>query len=145
MFRSAMLTHSHIVEVDIVVHARGRAAPRYDRHRGLLQAMFASSIPEIIELVGSGSNRVTRRAPDWPRLPAHYTKACSVPSDVLRHLLTHTPRGAPRGRGRLCALLRRSAPQSRAPAAEACAAPSARSTGLYSRIRCRFLLSCIIS
>lgn len=27
----------------------------FDRHRGLLQAMFASSIPEIIELVGSRS------------------------------------------------------------------------------------------
>lgn len=27
----------------------------YDRHHGLLQAMFASSIPEIIELVGSRS------------------------------------------------------------------------------------------
>lgn len=27
----------------------------FDRHHGLLQAMFASSIPEIIELVGSRS------------------------------------------------------------------------------------------
>lgn len=38
----------------------GRALPRTrpqarHRHRGLLQAMFASSIPEIIELVGSRS------------------------------------------------------------------------------------------
>lgn len=30
-------------------------SPISDRHHGLLQAMFASSIPEIIELVGSRS------------------------------------------------------------------------------------------
>lgn len=38
-------------------HAMVSACARlvFDRHRGLLQAMFASSIPEIIELVGSRS------------------------------------------------------------------------------------------
>ena len=34
---------------------RARSDCMFDRHRGLLQAMFASSIPEIIELVGSRS------------------------------------------------------------------------------------------
>lgn len=47
-----------ILVVDIVVHhAMVSACTRTDfrRHHGLLQAMFASSIPEIIELVGSRS------------------------------------------------------------------------------------------
>lgn len=34
---------------------RVRPDSMFDRHHGLLQAMFASSIPEIIELVGSRS------------------------------------------------------------------------------------------
>lgn len=44
--------------MDIVVHHAMVSAPShkmFDRHHGLLQAMFASSIPEIIELVGSRS------------------------------------------------------------------------------------------
>lgn len=36
-------------------HDGVRAQTPYERHHGLLQAMFASSIPEIIELVGSRS------------------------------------------------------------------------------------------
>ncbi|KAH9643301.1 hypothetical protein HF086_012971 [Spodoptera exigua] len=47
------------LSVDIVVHhsmvSACDAALMCERHRGLLQAMFASSIPEIIELVGSRS------------------------------------------------------------------------------------------
>ncbi|KPJ08394.1 Calcium-activated potassium channel slowpoke [Papilio machaon] len=45
------------LQVDIVVHHAMVSAthPMPYRHHGLLQAMFASSIPEIIELVGSRS------------------------------------------------------------------------------------------
>lgn len=104
----------------------------FDRHRGLLQAMFASSIPEIIELVGSrskysgelkrehgkryqfdinksdiesegdpfrGKTQGARFACDMNRPISRgrcgiitYKKACSVPSDVLCHLLAFTRR-----------------------------------------------------
>lgn len=47
-----------ILVVDIVVHhamVSVYTRANFRRHHGLLQAMFASSIPEIIELVGSRS------------------------------------------------------------------------------------------